>query len=106
MCPMTSAMGPFIALPATMLLVISFFILVAARKLDTQALKAFGVTLAVILWACSAMLISRGVYEIVTGKYAMQKMCQKKMMYKMMGKCQKMMEKCEMKDGRTDHPAK
>jgi hypothetical protein len=46
--------GTFLFLHTVVILAVSFFVLVVARKQDAQAMKAFGYTIAVLLWLCAA----------------------------------------------------
>jgi len=59
MC-MLSGMPGFAIVPMTMLLTVSFFVLLAARKADSQGVKAFGYVLAVLLWISAALVLSMG----------------------------------------------
>ena len=61
MC-MLSAIPGFAIVPMTMLLTVSFFVLLAARKADAQGVKAFGYVLAVLLWISAALILSMGNY--------------------------------------------
>ena len=49
------------------LLTVSFFVLVAARKLDSPGLKTFGFVVAVLLWAAAALVFGAGVYKMASG---------------------------------------
>ncbi|MGA2775790.1 MAG: hypothetical protein ABSE81_07020 [Candidatus Omnitrophota bacterium] len=46
---------------AVVLLAISFFILLAVRKLDSQNIKTFGYVIAVLLWVAAALVLGKGV---------------------------------------------
>ena len=63
-----------------MLLVVSFFVLFTIRKIDTEALKAFGYVLAVMLWICAALALSCGMYTLATGRCPIMKAMMKQKM--------------------------
>jgi hypothetical protein len=72
-------LGLFALIPTTVLLSISFFILLVLNTIKSEGLKIFGYCLAVLLWISSALVFSAGVYTLVVGHPPMQ--CP---MYKMM----------------------
>jgi len=95
--------GLFAIIPATVLLTISFFVLFALRKTETQGLKAFGYVTAALLWVGVLLVLSLGLYTIATGRYPM--LCPMKEMMKggmhgtmMQGKTPSMMQ------GKTETP--
>ena len=98
--------GLFALIPATVLLTISFFVLVVVRKLEAQALKAFGYVIAALLWLGVALLLSSGIYVISTGRSMMP--C----MMKGMGPCNMshdmkgMHERHEMQEMQEGSPMK
>ena len=47
---------------AVVFLAVSFFILLAARKSDSQNIKTFGYVVAVLLWVAAALVFGRGIY--------------------------------------------
>ncbi len=53
--------GVFSLVHAVVLLAISFFILLAARKSDSQNIKTFGYVIAVLLWISAALVLGRGI---------------------------------------------
>jgi hypothetical protein len=59
--------GVFTLIPATMFLVISFFILFAVSKIESERMKRFGRALAILLWVCSALVFFCGVTLSVVG---------------------------------------
>ncbi len=59
--------GVFTLIPATMFLVISFFVLFAVSKIDGERLKRFGRTLAILLWVCSALVFFSGIVVSIVG---------------------------------------
>lgn len=61
--------GLFALIPTGILLTISFFVLFATRKVETQGLKVFGYVIAVLLWVAAALIFSTGVYSLTTGKH-------------------------------------
>ena len=81
--------GVFAIIPTTLLLTVSFFVLFALRKLETQGLKAFGYVIASLLWVCALLVFSCGVYTISTGRHpamvALQEMMHGQMAGMMMG---------------------
>ena len=50
----------FALVHAVVLLTVSFFVLLALRKVDTQALKVFGYAIAVLLWVSAALVFGKG----------------------------------------------
>lgn len=80
-------LGVFAVIPATVLLTVSFFVLVVIRKLETQALKAFGYVVAALLWLAASLVLATGMYTLSTGKCAMTSMMKSM-------KCQSMGEMC------------
>ncbi|MDD4954276.1 MAG: hypothetical protein PHG40_05155 [Candidatus Omnitrophica bacterium] len=78
-------MGVYAVIPAALLLTVSFFILLANRKVESYALKVFGYVVAAALWLSALLVISSGVYTMYTGRGGMncpmfQKMQGKQMM--------------------------
>ncbi len=59
-------LGLFTIIPATVLLTISFFVLVVVRTVKEQALKSFGRIIAVLLWLVAALVFSTGLYVTYT----------------------------------------
>lgn len=57
MCYGFKMFGVLAIIPATVLLGLSFFVLLATRKLDSNPLKVFGKVIAVLLWICTAIII-------------------------------------------------
>ncbi len=80
MCPM-SRIAPIIAVvPISLLLALSFFVLLSIRKAETKGLKAFGYVVAGILWLSVLVILLGGVYKIAKGGYQEKYMMHKKMM--------------------------
>lgn len=50
----------FVVIPMTMLLVVSFFVLITARKIDSRGIKAFGYVVTCLLWICAAFILFVG----------------------------------------------
>ena len=50
----------FALVHAVVLLTVSFFVLLALRKVDTQSLKVFGYAVAVLLWVSAALVFGKG----------------------------------------------
>lgn len=68
-------MGKFAAafsiVPTTMVLTLSFFVLVVLRKVEERALKVFGYVIAALLWLCALLVFSSGIYFLAKGKCPM-----------------------------------
>jgi uncharacterized RDD family membrane protein YckC len=47
--------------PATVFLVVSFFVLLATRKLEAGSLKAFGKVIIALLWICAVLAVLTGI---------------------------------------------
>jgi hypothetical protein len=62
-------MGFFVVIPASVLLAISYFVLLTIRKAETGALRAFGYVVASVLWTAVAFFFVVGIYILGTGKY-------------------------------------
>jgi len=62
--------GLFPLTPAILLLTVSFFVLFAASKTDSKALKTFGTTIAVLLWIIAGLMLILTLYIGITGKSA------------------------------------
>jgi hypothetical protein len=91
---MPKLMGFCALIPATVLVTISFFVLVVLRKIEAGALKIFGYVVTVILWIVAFLVFSAGIYMVSGGH---QCMMQGKMHEMMQGRMPKMMqEKREM----------
>ncbi len=52
--------GIFALVHAAALLTVSFFVLLTARKTDSQILKTFGYCIAVLLWISAALVFGKG----------------------------------------------
>ena len=60
--------GLLAAIPMTMLLTVSFFVLFAVRKQESQGLKAFGYFVTVLLWCSALLVLSCSIYVLSTGR--------------------------------------
>ena len=80
---MNRLLGFFVVIPISVFLTISFFVLFAARKVETQGLKAFGSVVAAVLWLAIAVLFSAGIYVLSTGRMPMRAMMRPMMCEKM-----------------------
>jgi len=60
--------------PATILLTISFFVLLVLRKIEAHGLKAFGYVVVSLLWLGALMVFSLGIYTVSTGRHPMMSM--------------------------------
>ena len=70
-------------IPTTILLTISFFVLVVISKIEKQGLKAFGYVVAALLWAASLLVFSAGIYTLATGRCPMMEMMMRAKMERM-----------------------
>jgi hypothetical protein len=59
--------GLMALVPATMFLMISFFVLLGASKAEGKGLKSFGKVIAVLLWLCSLMVFTGGMVMTAKG---------------------------------------
>ena len=66
----TGCMGTMVVVQVALILTVSFFVLLSMHKLDSKSkrLKVFGYVIASLLWLCAAIVLSTGIYSIVTGK--------------------------------------
>lgn len=53
--------------PISLLLTVSFFVLLALRKVEGKALKAFGYVAAAFLWLAALVIFSGAVYKMAKG---------------------------------------
>ncbi|MDD2679340.1 MAG: hypothetical protein PHO03_00860 [Candidatus Omnitrophica bacterium] len=60
--------GCFSLIPVTVLLTVSFFVLVTLQKVVSAKLKLFGVAVAVLLWLSALLILSSGIYAAGTGR--------------------------------------
>jgi hypothetical protein len=60
--------GVIACVPVTMLLTISFFVLVVIRKVESNSLKAFGYVVTSFLWVSAAIIAITGLLVIATGR--------------------------------------
>ena len=65
----------FSVIPATILLIISFFVLLAVEKTSGRGLKVFGWVLAILLWVYAAFVVSMGAYMIMSSGSPVMKSC-------------------------------
>jgi len=95
--------GLFAIVPASLVLTVSFFVLLALRKVESNVLKAFGYVIAALLWVSALLVFSSGVYTLSTGKCPMQKMMMQKkgrIYHDMMGKKMMMDKQMMMEKGK------
>ncbi|MBI4978979.1 MAG: hypothetical protein HZC28_15985 [Spirochaetes bacterium] len=57
----------FAAVPVTVLLTVSFFVLFVREKVQSQGLKSFGLVVAILLWLSSAIVAGGGIVRAVKG---------------------------------------
>jgi len=67
-------------MPVSLLLTLSFFVLLSIRKAETKGLKIFGYVVVGILWVGILAIILGGVYKIAKDGYQVKCMMHKKMM--------------------------
>lgn len=77
MIGMSRFLGLFAIIPTSVLLTISFFVLVVLRKIEGQGLKTFGYVIVVLLWIAAAMVFSAGIYVSSTCNKTMMPMMQR-----------------------------
>jgi len=73
-------LGLFAIIPISLLLTVSFFVLIAVCKTENKGLKAFGYVIAALLWLAVILAFSAGLYVIITGKHPLMEMMQHHMM--------------------------
>lgn len=78
-------------------LTVSFFVLFAIRKVDTQGLKVFGIVICVLLWISTVLALSSGIYSLAKGYPMMKQRMQK-------GGPMQMMPQQQMQKGHMGHP--
>lgn len=78
-------MGLFALIPATLLLAVSFFVLLSLRKVEQEGFRLFGYSIAVLLWLGAALIFSAGAYTVSTGRHPMLGMMQEMAKCKMQG---------------------
>lgn len=61
----------FSLIPTTLLLTVSFFVLVVLRKLQEQGLKMFGYVIVALLWLGALITFSAGIYATAKGRCPM-----------------------------------
>ncbi|MDD5136590.1 MAG: hypothetical protein PHX20_03925 [Candidatus Omnitrophica bacterium] len=81
---MMKGVGMLSVIPTSVLLTISFFVLLALKKVETQSLKIFGYCIAVLLWisaaiaftslSCCPMMSHKGMGKPMHGKMMQGKM--------------------------------
>jgi len=78
-------LGLFSIIPTAALLTVSFFVLFALRKIETQGLKIFGYVVVALLWLAAILVFSAGVYTVTTGQHPAMCMMQEMMKSKKPG---------------------
>ena len=63
------ALGAFAIIPASLLVALSFFVLVVGQKMAVKKIKTLGYLAAVMLWAGALVFLSAGSYTMATGKH-------------------------------------
>ncbi len=77
MCMSFKLAGLYAIIPTTLLLAVSFFVLLTVNNAKSQGVKIFGYVIAVLLWISAAIVFSGGIYSLTTGKYPMKHMMKK-----------------------------
>jgi len=78
MCPLLAIV------PIAILLTLSFFVLLALRKVEEKTLKTFGYVVVSFIWLAALVIFSGAVYRMAKGPMPMKCMMQQRM--GMMGK--------------------
>ncbi len=80
---MFKVMGLILLVPASVLLALSFFVLLVLSKMEKGRLRLFGYAVVAVLWVVSASIFSAGIYKICGCSYKkgcpMQEMMRGKM---------------------------
>lgn len=71
MSGITKYLGVLAIAPATVLLSISFFVLVVVSRIKEEGLKSFGRIVAMLLWVAAVIVFVAGLYTISTGSCPM-----------------------------------
>jgi len=69
-------MGFFAVIPASILLTLSFFVLIALRKVEEKAVKTLGNIALVFLLAAATLVVLAGAHTLLTGKCPIMQMMQ------------------------------
>ena len=80
MCYMSKISSIIAVVPISLLLTLSFFVLLSIGKAQTKGLKIFGFVVAAILWLSVSAIILGGVYGLIKGGNKAKCMMHKKMM--------------------------
>lgn len=100
--------GVFAIVPTTILLTISFFVLFAIRKVDSEGLKSFGRVIVLLLWVSATVIFGAGLYTISTGHHplvpTMREMMKCRMECPMMEKMAKEHKSGEMMKAKSGQP--
>ena len=78
----TGCMGTMVVIQVALILTISFFVLIANKKLDMKSkrLSTFGRAIAGLLWFAAVLVLISGAYSLATGKRDSMKYKKYKMM--------------------------
>lgn len=69
-------LGTFALIPATLFLMMSFFVLLAAESIRTQGLRFFGYFVALLLCVTAVSMLFVGVYVLFTGRNPLRPLLQ------------------------------
>ncbi len=64
---MNQAMPVLIFVPVVVLVAISYFVLLVNRRVETQAIKAFGYVTVILLWVIAAIMAGTGISLLTSG---------------------------------------
>jgi len=78
----TGCMGTMVVVQVALILTVSFFVLIANKKLDmkSKGLSIFGRAVAGLLWFAAVLVLISGAYSLATGKKDSMKYKKYKMM--------------------------
>ncbi|MDD5618112.1 MAG: hypothetical protein PHG69_03375 [Candidatus Omnitrophica bacterium] len=86
--------GASMLMPVTVFLTLSFFVMLAVKKIEAGSLKTFGKVVVVLLWLCAATILLTGLYS-PRGGHFMGKMMKGGMKCPMMQQGQMPMQKMQ-----------
>jgi hypothetical protein len=73
-------MGLVALIPVSLLLTVSYFVLLSQRIAKRKELKNFGYLVAVLLWISAAVVLFSGIYTLVTGRHPLMDLRMHEMM--------------------------
>jgi len=66
--------------PATLILTLSYFVLLSLRKAESSPLKPFGYVVAALLWISALLVFAGGMYTLSAGRFPRHMMMHKRPM--------------------------